>query len=206
MIDVLDTSVARVLAALDARGLAEETIVLFLSDNGADRSGSNAPFRARKATVYEGGIRVPAIVRFPGRLPAATVSEQPIAIQDLFPTLCTAIGIPLPADARCDGIDLWPALSAGRVDDRPPFVIATADRACFGGEWKLVVNAAGETELFHLGTDPGETRDLHAAEPGVAAILRSRLAESEAGFAAPLGRAPPSRRAVQGKAPEGGNR
>ena len=82
MIDVLDTSVARVLAALDARGLAEETIVLFLSDNGADRSGSNAPFRARKATVYEGGIRVPAIVRFPGRLPAATVSEQPIAIQD----------------------------------------------------------------------------------------------------------------------------
>jgi arylsulfatase A-like enzyme len=206
MIDVLDTSVARVLAALDARGLAEETIVLFLSDNGADRSGSNAPFRARKATVYEGGIRVPAIVRFPGRLPAATVSVQPIAIQDLFPTLCTATGVPLPAEARCDGIDLWLALSAGRVDDRPPFVIATADRACFGGEWKLVVNAAGETALFHLGTDPGETHDLHAAEPGVAAILRSRLAEIEAGFAAPLGRAPPSRRAVQGRAPEGGNR
>jgi arylsulfatase A-like enzyme len=201
MIDVLDTGVARVLAALDARGLAEETIVLFLSDNGADRSGSNAPFRARKGTVYEGGIRVPAIVRFPGRIQAATVSEQPIAIQDLFPTLCAATGIPLPADARCDGVDLWPALSAGRVDDRPPFVIATADRACFAGDWKLVVNAAGGTELFHLRSDPGETRDLLAAEPGVAAILRSRLAEIEAGFEAPAGRASPLRRG-QGEAVE----
>lgn len=206
MIDVLDTGVGRVLAALDEYGLAAETIVLFLSDNGADRSGSNAPFRARKATVYEGGIRVPAIVRFPGHLPAATVTEQPIAVQDLFPTLCAATGIPLPADARCDGIDLWPALSAGRVDDRPPFVIATADRACFGGEWKVVVSAAGGAELFHLGTDPSESHDLHATEPGVAAILRSRLAEIEAGFETPAGRAPPPRRAVRGEAREGRDR
>ena len=205
MIDVLDTGVARVLEALDERGLAAETILLFLSDNGADRSGSNAPFRARKATVYEGGIRVPAIVRFPGRLPAATVSEQPITVQDLFPSLCAATGIPLPADAQCDGVDLWPALSAGRVDDRPPFVIATADRACFAGDWKLVVNAAGGTELFHLGSDPGETRDLLAAEPGVAAILRSRLAEIEAGFDGPVGRAPPPRRG-RGEAVEGAGR
>ena len=205
MIDVLDTGVARVLEALDERGLAAETILLFLSDNGADRSGSNAPFRARKATVYEGGIRVPAIVRFPGHLPAATVSEQPITVQDLFPTLCAATGISLPADARCDGVDLWPALSAGRVDDRPPFVIATTDRACFAGDWKLVVNAAGGTELFHLGSDPSETRDLLAAEPGVAALLRSRLAEIEAGFAAPAGRAPPPRRG-QGQAVEGAGR
>lgn len=206
MIDVLDASVARVLAALDARGVANETIVLFFSDNGADRSGSNAPFRARKATVYEGGIRVPAILRFPGRLPAATFSEQPIAIQDLFPTLCAATGVPLPAEARCDGVDLWPALVAGRVDDRPPLVIATADRACLAGDWKLVVSAAGESELFHLGTDPCETHDLTAAEPGVTAILRSRLAEVEAGFAAPSGRAPPPRRAVPKNAPEGGDR
>lgn len=198
MIDVLDASVERVLAALDARGLADETIVLFLSDNGADRSGSNAPFRARKATVYEGGIRVPAIVRFPGRLPAATLSDQPIAVQDLFPTLCAAAGVPLPADVRLDGIDLWPALSAGRVDDRPPLVIATADRACLAGQWKLVVGAGGGTELFHLGTDPGETRDLHAAEPGVTAVLRSRLAEIEAGFR-PAAGGPPRPRRVDGK-------
>jgi arylsulfatase A-like enzyme len=145
-------------------------------------------------------------VRFPGRLAAATVSEQPIAIQDLFPTLCAATGVPLPAEARCDGVDLWPALLAGRVDDRPPFVIATADRACLAGDWKLVVSVAGNTELFHLGTDPGETHDLRAAEPGVAAILRSRLAEIEAGFAAPAGRAPPLRRAVRGEAAEGEDR
>ena len=77
--------------------------------------------------------------------------------------------------------------------------------ACFAGDWKLVVNAAGGTELFHLGSDPGETRDLLAAEPGVAAILRSRLAEIEAGFDGPVGRAPPPRRG-RGEAVEGAGR
>lgn len=206
MIDVLDAGVARVLEALDEHGLTDETLLLFLSDNGADRSGSNAPFRARKATVYEGGIRVPAIARFPGRLAAASRSRQAIAVQDLFPTLCAAAGVPLPADADCDGVDLWPALRAGRVEDRPPFVIATADRACFAGDWKLVVDSGGTMELFHLGSDPGETRDLRAAEPGVAALLRSRLAEIEAGFVAPQGRGAPPRRGVREAAPDGGRR
>jgi arylsulfatase A-like enzyme len=205
MIDVLDEGVARVLGALEARGLADDTIVLFLSDNGADGSGRNAPFRARKGTVYEGGIRVPAVLRFPGRVAAGTVSAQPIAVQDLFPTLCAAAGVPLPDAARCDGIDLWPAIREGRVAERPPFVIATADRACFAGEWKLVVSASGTEELFHLGSDPGETRDLRAAEPGVAAVLRTRLAEAEKDLLPTSGRerprAPRGRRSADGAAP-----
>ena len=182
MIDVLDAGVARVLAALDERGLAANTLVLFLSDNGADASGSNLPFRSRKGTVYEGGIRVPAIVRFPGHIRPGTQSAQPIAVQDLFPTLCAAAGLAPPAGAALEGVDLWPAMLAGRVDDRPPLVIATADRACVAGDWKLVVAADGTEELFHLRSDPGETRDLRLAEPGVTALLRARLAEQEAGF------------------------
>jgi len=187
MIDVLDAGVARVLAALDERGLAANTLVVFLSDNGADASGRNLPFRARKATVYEGGIRVPAIVRFPGRLAPGTQSDQPLAVQDLFPTICAAVDLPLPADADCDGVDLWQALETGRVVDRPALVIATADRACLAGDWKLVVARDGTEELFYLRTDPGETRDLRQAEPGVAALLRTRLAEQEAGFVSPQG-------------------
>lgn len=190
MIDVLDTALGRILTALDARRLAADTLVLFLSDNGADGSGSNLPFRARKGTVYEGGIRVPAIARWPGRLRPGSTAEQPIAMQDLFPTLCAAVGVPLPRDVRCDGIDLWPALAAGRVAERPPLVIALADRTCIDGDWKLIVAAGtaagrdGAVELYDLGADPGETRNLSDSHPDTAARLRDHLAQVEAAFVA----------------------
>ncbi len=146
--------------------------------------------RARKGTVYEGGIRVPAIARWPGRLRPGSTAEQPIAMQDLFPTLCAAVGVHLPPAARCDGIDLWPALAAGRVAERPPLVIALADRACIDGDWKLIVAAGtaagrdGAVELYDLGADPGETRDLSDAHPDTATRLRDHLAQVEAAFVA----------------------
>ncbi|MFM8494864.1 MAG: hypothetical protein ACKOEM_04980, partial [Planctomycetia bacterium] len=132
-----------------------------------------------------------------------TTSNQVLSVEDLFPTLCAAAGVALPDESRCDGVDVWRALVADRVVDRPPLVIATSDRACVDGDWKLVVAADGTEELYHLPTDPGEARDRHADQPARAAALRAHLATVEAGFQPSRGvtRPPPPRRGPARPAP-----
>ena len=93
--DALDAAIGRILAALDKQGLRDNTLVVFFSDNGASgrEGGSNGPFRAGKATVFEGGIHTPCLMRWPGQIKAGTASQQPLAVQDLFPTLAAAVGV-----------------------------------------------------------------------------------------------------------------
>jgi arylsulfatase A-like enzyme len=173
VLDAMDTSVGKILAALDKEKLRENTIVVFFSDNGASRrNGSNGPFRAGKGTLCEGGIHAPCIIRWPGKLAAGT-SWQPLAVFDLFPTLAAAAGVR--NDAKLDGINVWPALQNGRLEKRPAFAIANADIALIDGDWKLVESSTGERVLYNLATDISESKDEISAQPETAARLIAQV-------------------------------
>ncbi|RMH05017.1 MAG: hypothetical protein D6702_01545 [Planctomycetota bacterium] len=209
MVDAMDRALGRVLAALERAGAADHTLVLFLNDNGgARREGArNGGRRGGKGTCFEGGIRVPAIVRWPGVTPAGGHDPEPAAVIDLLPTLAAAAGAALPADWS-DGVDLrarWrqpPA--AGSLPPRPLFFGALDERflstAVVLGDHKLVrrvplaVDAEGvgrprgpaEEWLLDLAADPHERTNLApaaAADPALAAV-RDRLAAELERFAA----------------------
>ena len=193
MVESLDDTVGVVLDALDAAGVADETLVVFFSDNGglAVREGkltpatTNAPLRAGKGWLYEGGIREPLLVRWPGVVQAGSVSDEPVTSHDLFPTLCAAAGVD-PGPAELDGVDLTPLLTGGKaVLDREalywhyPHFSNQGGRpggAVRAGHWKLIERYEdGALELFDLKEDEAETNDLAAEQPGKAAELRSML-------------------------------
>ena len=188
-IDAMDAAVGQVLAVLDSEGLAKDTLVLFLSDNGGAlaQGSDNSPLRAGKGTAYEGGIRVPAAIRFPGRVAAGAKSQQVLAVTDLFPTLLGAVGGTPQGKKPLDGLNLWPQLSGATVLAREPlfFGVKSNERADFRyavlhGEWKLIRTVeqgkAGAAEyLFHLASDPAEAKDVRDANPAKARELSAAL-------------------------------
>lgn len=145
VIEEIDWSVGRILAAVRKHGLDEQTLVIFTSDNGpflsyGDHAGSAAPLREGKLTTFEGGIRTPCIMRWPGKIPAGRVCDQLIASIDLLPTIAGLIGADLPPK-RIDGKDIWPVIS-GCADATTPhqafFYYAGRElQAVRGGRWKL---------------------------------------------------------------------
>ena len=176
VVEGLDIGIGRILATLDEQGLRDNTLVVFISDNGAPRpTGSNAPLRGYKASVDEGGIRTPAILRWPKRVPAGVKLEQPIAIIDLFPTIAAAANLPQAAELKIDGVNQWPAIAGGKTLPRPPFLVASSDIALLDGDWKLVETNAGLRTLYNLKTDLSEAKDLLAAQPELAAKLGTQL-------------------------------
>lgn len=195
MVEHFDASVGRILAVLDARFLADDTLVIVTSDNGAtwvggvDTAffGSHAGRRGRKAELFEGGLRVPLLVRWPGRVPEGAVCAAPVASYDLFPTIAAAAGAPVTdaaLAARLDGIDLGPTLgdpSAALAREALYFEFAPfRGQAVRAGSWKLMRRTLPRAEtpttsLFHLGADPGESKDVAAAHPEVVARLLAVL-------------------------------
>jgi uncharacterized sulfatase len=176
VVEGLDIGIGRILATLDEQGLRDNTLVIFVSDNGASRrNGSNAPLRGYKSSVDEGGIRTPAIVRWPKRVPACVKLDQPIAIIDLFPSIAAALNLPLTAELKLDGVNQWPAIAGGKTLPRPAFLVASADIALFDGDWKLVETNAGQRTLYNLKADVSEAKDLLAAQPELAAKLGAQL-------------------------------
>ncbi len=179
MLHVLDSQIGRVLDTVERQGAVNNTLVLFLSDNGgATGAGSiNTPFRAGKLTPYEGGLRVPAAMRWPGVLQAGSTAGAWMTVLDVFPTLAAAAGVPTGKTLPLDGVDMWPALLHGRRVQNPDFFVAckrneTLDfqYALRSGAWKLVqtVNPRAEVraELFNLDEDPGERVNRAEQEPG----------------------------------------
>jgi len=172
VVEGLDIGIGRILTTLDEQGLGDNTLVIFISDNGAPRrTGSNMPLRGYKSSVDEGGIRTPGIARWPKHIPAGLKLEQPIAVIDLFPTVFAAANLPMPADLKIDGVNQWPAIVGGKPLARPPFLVASADLALFDGDWKLVETTAGQRSLYDLKTDIGEAKDLLKTLPEQAAKL-----------------------------------
>ena len=158
----LDEQVGRVLAALERNGLAEDTIVVFTSDNGGERFAKTWPFSGRKTELLEGGLRIPAIVRWPARLPAGVTTEQVGMSMDWLPTLLAAAGIAPDPGFPPDGMDLLPVLT-GRapVAERTLFwrYKYNAQRAVRSGDWKWL-QILDQTFLFNVVEDPMERGNL----------------------------------------------
>lgn len=195
MVKSLDDSVGRVLDHLKQRGLEKNTVVIFTSDNGGyigTETGqtmpvtSNAPFRSGKGSLYEGGIRVPLIVRWPGVTPAAAESHEPVVLMDLFHTLTATLAGKEPTEPA-DGVDLTTVLqnpgiklSRNALYFHYPHYYATTTpvSAVRSGDWKLLEYLEdGHRELYNLEDDPGEQTDLAARIPEKAASLLKQLHE-----------------------------
>jgi arylsulfatase A-like enzyme len=189
MVAALDESVGRVLAKLDERGLADDTLVVLFSDNGGLSTSeghptSNLPLRAGKGWLYEGGIREPLIVRGPGVAGAGRVIDAPVISHDLMPTVLELCGLPPRPAQHLDGVSFAPALAGDAQPERElcwhyPHYGNQGGRpsgALRSGDWKLIEFFEDErVELYDLAHDLGEQRDLAAQEPERAAALRARL-------------------------------
>lgn len=184
LLTALDDAVGRVLDTLDAAGLRENTLVLFLSDMGAVLLpgcglgvASNAPFRDGAPTVYEGGVRVPALVRWPGKIQAGTECREVLSQLDVLPLCLAAAGLKPPPDRVLDGVDPLPAL-AGRAKS-PHECLAFAygsGNALRAGSLKIVRTSPTKPwELYDLQADPGETKNLADARPDDLALLKEKF-------------------------------
>ncbi|MFO0597938.1 MAG: sulfatase-like hydrolase/transferase [Myxococcaceae bacterium] len=171
LIRSLDTSVGRVMKALDERHLSEDTLVIFLSDNGAalyTHATTNGPLQGGKFTLFEGGIRVPFAMRWPGQIPAGTTFNEPVSALDVVATISGAAGLPLPSDRAIDGVDLLPFVRGERSGEPHDALYWRANNvsAVRSGPLKLIRDqTSGNVALFDLLTDPGEKTDLSRARP-----------------------------------------
>ena len=187
MTEAVDAGVGKILAALDDQKQAANTFVVFTDDNGGERLSDMGPLFHHKATLWEGGIRVPCIIRYPETLPAGKVSDQPAITHDLTATILAACRVTPPADRKLDGIDLTPLLTGATPPETRSLFwrIQRADRsqrAVRHGNLKFVRDGNIEL-LFDLSKDIGERRDISYEHPDEAADLRRRLAEWEAEMA-----------------------
>ncbi len=196
----LDTQIGRLLDALDAMKLADNTIIVFSSDNGPEDYrisnaanagvGSTGPLRGRKRSMYEGGVRTFGVVRWPGRVPAGRVDETSVVgAVDLLPTICSLVNVDVPETIRSDGEDLgrlwlggemtsrrkplhweWLFNVQGSEDGYRPPMLAIRD-----GDWKVFVDHRGDNaQLYHIPSDPGEAVDRAGMEPHVVRMLVER--------------------------------
>jgi arylsulfatase A-like enzyme len=162
MIQEMDLQIGRVLEALHAKGLAENTIVIFTSDNGGERFADTWPFTGRKTELLEGGLRIPAIVSWPARIPRGRTTDQVAITMDWMPTLLAAASAPYDPAFPPDGIDLLPILTAeAPVIERKLFwrYKANAQRAARDGDYKYL-KILDNTFLFNVAEDPMERANL----------------------------------------------
>ena len=169
----MDDSIGRILTLLDEKGIADDTIVVFFSDNGGSGGADNTPLRGRKAHTWEGGIRVPCLVRWKnGNIPAGTVSDAFLSSMELVPSLLAACQQPLPAGIDLDGYNWWPTLRGESGSPRTTMVWKRKERiAVRAGDWKWVVMDDGQG-LFNLADDRGEQNDLSFSHPEKLAELQ----------------------------------
>ncbi|MEO1476807.1 MAG: sulfatase-like hydrolase/transferase [Pseudomonadota bacterium] len=184
MIRAVDRSVGRVMDKLEAEGIAENTIIVFSSDNGgAGYIGVpdvNSPYRGWKITLFEGGIRVPMFVKWPAKIAPGTVIDEPVAHIDVMPTLAAAAGAPLPEGVIIDGRDMLPSAMGEGTIDRPDDAIFWSSgfyKVVRAGDWKLQINERQDKRwLFNLAVDPTEQNNLAETETGKRAELEALIA------------------------------
>jgi arylsulfatase A-like enzyme len=194
VVDAMDQAVGRVLDALDRQGIADDTIVLFFSDNGgaayAMGGADNVPLRGGKGETFEGGIRVVAVMRWPGRIPAGSSVESIMSVMDVFPTLAAAAGVEKDSTRRLDGRNLWPAISEGKAMPRQDLLFFASETpirgafslTAFDDDWKLVqdirqglLSADVTNYLFRIGDDPNEYNNLAQSHPREVARLAKAI-------------------------------
>ncbi len=184
MLERTDEGIGDILKALADAGLSEDTLVIFTNDNGGEWLSRNAPLFNRKWTLWEGGIRVPSILRWPGKIPAGIVSHQVGITMDLTTSILVATNTPVPAETRLDGINLLPILGEQTPEFERNLFWRTAvgsqqQRAVRSGDWKLLIDG-GATLLFNLETDIGERFDVAYQRQDIVKRLRRLLDQWEA--------------------------
>jgi len=194
VVDAMDQAIGRVLDTLDKEGIADNTIVLFFSDNGgaayAHGGAYNAPLRGGKGEAFEGGIRVVSLIRWPGKIAAGQKMDQIMTVMDVFPTLAGAAGVEPQIRRKLDGRDMWPAISENKKMPRKDLVFFGSETpiygsfsiAAFNDEWKLVqqieqdqVSVDITNYLFRISEDPNEYNNLAAQNPDVVQELSDEI-------------------------------
>ncbi len=194
VVDAMDQAIGRVLATLDSEGIADDTIVLFFSDNGgaayATGGADNVPLRGGKGETFEGGIRVVAALRWPAAIKAGARFASIMSVMDVFPTLAAAAGIEMGNTFQIDGRNLWPAIRDGEAVDRDELLYFASETpirgafnlTAFNDEWKLVqevrqglLTADVTNYLFRIAEDPYERQNLAAKRPDIVARLEREI-------------------------------
>ncbi len=197
----MDFQIGRLLQKIKELQLDENTIVIFTSDNGpvttdwrqwweVNMYGETGGLRGRKGDLYEGGLRVPCVIRYPKHIRAGSISNEPAHGYDIFPTLCKLLGIPLPNDRELDGIDISPLLMEEKLERKNP--LFWAFRTALGnkaeifqyavrwGKWKMIATESlHKTMLYDLRKDPYETRELSKQFPNIVSILKAFIQEKK---------------------------
>ena len=199
VVEGMDRAIGQVLDTLDEQGIADETLVLFFSDNGgavyAGGGADNAPLRGGKGDTFEGGIRVTAAIRGPGVGAAGEKMDQIMTVMDVFPTLAGAVGIEPRNRRKLDGRSLWPAIHARKQMPRQEYVYFVSETPIYGSfsltvfdqEWKLVqqieqdlIGAEVTNYLFRIADDPNEHNNLATTHPEIVADLAEKIRERRA--------------------------
>jgi arylsulfatase A-like enzyme len=196
VVDAMDQAIGMVLKALDDEGVANDTIVLFFSDNGgaayALGGADNVPLRGGKGDTFEGGIRVVSVMRWPGKLEAGSLNTSIMSAMDVLPTLAGAAGVAVETPFELDGRNLWPALEEGRREPRKDYLFFASETpirghfniTAFNDEWKLVqeidqglLAADVTTHLFRVSEDPNEHHNLAASHPRIVEKMSEAILE-----------------------------
>jgi arylsulfatase A-like enzyme len=205
MLAAADDAIGNVLAALERSGQRENTLIFLLGDNGATTekraglnqkpatAGHNRPFRGYKFSTFDGGMHVPALVNWPGQVPAGKRNDEILMTADILPTVCRLTGASVPNDRKIDGQDIWPVLTEGKASPHEYVAWTSGPQlAIRKGKWKLVLNGivhdgtaegekplTGEDAVFlsDVEHDPGESRNLRRENPGVADELQTLLSQ-----------------------------
>ena len=189
MVESIDDSTQQILATLDELDLDDRTMIIFTSDNGGLDNGGrpteNAPLRSGKGYAYEGGIRVPFLVRWPGQIKPGTQSDTPVCSIDVFPTILDAVGIPAPTNQEIDGLSLLPLLKSGGqtalnrdelIWHFPHYRHAPGPYSILRkGNWKLIYFDEGVSELYDLENDLSESNNLAKQNPKKVKTMQDRL-------------------------------
>jgi arylsulfatase A-like enzyme len=184
MVVCMDDQIGRVVAALEASGMREETLVLFAADNGGDPTAGaqNVPLKGGKLSLNEGGVRAVAVANWPGAIPAGAPVEAPMHVTDLYPTLVALAGGTIEQTLPVDGRDVWPAIAHGAPSPHAeiPIGVGRSRGALRSGKWKLAAAFdakanPGRVELYDLAADPLERHNLAPSRPEVLRDLMRRL-------------------------------
>jgi arylsulfatase A-like enzyme len=171
----MDAAIGELLAQIKARGEERDTLVVFISDNGGSGNGGNQPLRGQKGTMWEGGLSVPFIARWPAKLPAGKVTDEFLTSLEFFPTFAAASGAKVPPGLKLDGYDLLPVLRGEKSSPRAEmFWQRRGDYAVRMGNWKWA-KTGNTTGLFDLAADRAEKNDLSKQRPEKVTQLKARL-------------------------------
>lgn len=186
----MDEAIGALMVAVEKAGQKDNTLVIFMSDNGGSGNGGNAPLKGSKSTMWEGGLRVPFIARWPGKLPAGKVTDECLTALELVPTLLAVCGAQAPEGVELDGFDMLPVLQGETKSSRKEmFWQRRNDKAARFENWKWLESAKGNG-LYDLSTDLGEKNDLSKEKPEVVRMMRERFAQWRADMDASEPRGP----------------